>query len=240
LARFRKRPALSQLPRTLQRDLRAFFGTYARACAEADGLLFQAGDAAAVDDACRQTTVGKLLPDDLYVHRDALASLAPLLRVYEGCGRAYLGEVEGANVLKIHRRSGKLSYLVYPAFDTDPHPALLRCIRLSLRTRQLECYDYAGSANPPVLHRKESFLHPDDPRHATFARLTCQEERHGLLDDPGGIGTRVGWTRRLRERGFALKGHRLVKREWAMEPSAAASRAGRPQAAGPRPPPDCR
>ncbi len=34
------------------------------------------------------------MPNALYVHRDALDSLEPLLRVYEGCARAYLGEVE--------------------------------------------------------------------------------------------------------------------------------------------------
>src|SRR6185369_12223672 len=49
LARFGKRPALGQLPATLQRDLRAFFGTYAKACGQADELLFRAGDAAAID-----------------------------------------------------------------------------------------------------------------------------------------------------------------------------------------------
>src|SRR5205085_4433992 len=152
LARFRKRPILSQLPCTLQRDMRAFFGTYTKACRQADELLFWAGDAGAIDEACAHSRVGKLLPDDLYVHRSALESLEPLLRVYEGCGRAYLGEVEGANLIKIHRRSGKLSYLVYPAFETDPHPALLRSIRLSLRSRELQCHDYAQSPNPPVLH----------------------------------------------------------------------------------------
>ena len=42
---------------------------------------------------------------------DALESLEPLLRVYEGCARAYLGEVEEANLIKLHRHSGKVSYL---------------------------------------------------------------------------------------------------------------------------------
>jgi DNA phosphorothioation-associated putative methyltransferase len=172
LARFGKRPALSQLPGGLRADMRAFFGTYAKACRQADELLFQAGDAAAIDEACARAPVGKLLPDDLYVHTSAVDALGPLLRVYEGCGRAYLGEVEGANLVKIHRRSGKLSYLVYPEFESDPHPALLRCIRLSLRTRELRCYDFAGSANPPILHRKETFLAPDHALHAKFTRLT--------------------------------------------------------------------
>src|SRR4051812_7641699 len=164
--------------------MRAFFGTYTRACAEADELLFKAGDAGAIDAACKRSAVGKLLPDDLYVHRSALDGLEPLLRIYEGCGRAYLGEVEGANIIKIHRRSGKLSYLVYPDFETDPHPALLRCVKLNLRTRQIECFEYGQSGNPPVLHRKESFLLPDHPSRAKFARLTAQEEKHRLLDEP--------------------------------------------------------
>jgi len=221
LARFRKRPALSQLPLTLQRDMRAFFGAYSRACAEADAFLFQAGDAAAIDLACQRSPIGKLLPDDLYVHKSALDSLAPILRIYEGCGRAYLGEVEGANIIKIHRRSGKLSYLVYPDFETDPHPALARCVKLNLRTRQIECYEYgqrdpadcksAATSNPPVLHRKELFLLPEHELHAKFARLTAQEEKYGLLDDASGIGTREGWARRLRERGFVVKGHRLLR-----------------------------
>jgi DNA phosphorothioation-associated putative methyltransferase len=211
LARFGKRPILSQLPLGLQRDMKSFFGAYSRACTEADALLFKAGDATAIDEACQRSTIGKLLPDDLYVHRSALDSLEPIVRIYEGCGRAYLGEVEGANIIKIHRRSGKLSYLVYPDFENDPHPALLRCVRLNLRTRQIECYDYAQSSNPPVLHRKESFLLSDHELHAKFARLTVQEEKSGLLDDPSGIGTRTGWARRLSERGFRLKGHRLVR-----------------------------
>jgi hypothetical protein len=68
--------------------------------------LFRTVSAEAVSQACRRSTVGKLLPTALYVHRTALDALDPLLRVYEGCARAYLGEVEGANLIKILRRSG--------------------------------------------------------------------------------------------------------------------------------------
>jgi DNA phosphorothioation-associated putative methyltransferase len=211
LSQFRKRPIFSQLPLMLQRDMKAFFGSYTKACAQADELLFMAGDATAIDETCKRSAVGKLLPDDLYVHRSALDSLEPVLRIYEGCGRAYLGEVEGASIIKIHRRSGKLSYLLYPDFENAPHPALLRSVRVNLRTRQIDCNDYTQSTNPPILHRKETFLGPDHPLREKFARLTAQEEKHGLLDDSSGIGTRDGWARRLTERGFALKGHRLVK-----------------------------
>lgn len=212
LGRFRRRPPISVLPVGLQRDIRAFFGSYTQACRLADDLLFKAGDANAVDEACRRSAVGKLLPNALYVHRSALDALDPVLRVYEGCGRAYLGEVEGANLIKLHRFSGKISYLVYPDFESDPHPALRRSIKLSLRTRELDGLDYAASRNPPVLHRKEAFLASEHPLHEKFARLTRQEERHGLLDDTATIGTRDGWEARLRARGFTVQGHRLMRR----------------------------
>ena len=103
------------------------------------------------------------------------------------------------------------SYLVLPEPRPDPHPALLRCVKLNLRTRQIDCYDYADSPNPPILHRKECFLLPDHDLYSKFARLTAQEEKHGLLDNPSTIGTRHRWETRLRNRGFEIKGHRLSK-----------------------------
>jgi DNA phosphorothioation-associated putative methyltransferase len=211
LGRFRRRPPISALPVGLQRDIRSFSGSYANACRLADDRLFQAGDDEAVDDACRRSAVGKLLPNALYVHRSALESLDPLLRVYEGCARAYRGEIAGANLIKLHRQSGKVSYLVYPDFETDPHPALLRSIKLNLRSRAIESLDDAGSANPPILHRKETFLPPDQPLRSKFERLTRQEERAGLLDETATIGTRSGWAERLRSMGYFLREHRLVR-----------------------------
>ena len=140
------------------RDITAFFGTYKKGRERADELLFRAGDAEAIDAACRNSPLGKLLPNALYVHRSALDELDPLLRVYEGCARAYLGDIEEANILKLHRFSGKISYLAYPDFEADPHPALATCVKLNMRSRQIDFYDYRQSENPPVLHRKETFL----------------------------------------------------------------------------------
>jgi DNA phosphorothioation-associated putative methyltransferase len=153
------------LPLSLQRDVRAFFGSYANGRRLADELLFKAGDADAVDEACGRSAVGKVLPNALYVHRSALDALDPLLRVFEGCARTYLGEIAGANLIKLHRQSGKVSYLVYPEFETNPHPALVRSVKLALRTRAIDCLEYGSSPNPPILHRKECFLLPEHPLH---------------------------------------------------------------------------
>jgi len=211
LSRFEKRPKFSRLNQSLKRDIKSFFGSYNKACSMADLLLFRAGDPEAIDDACKESQIGKLLPNALYVHRDALTSLEPQLRIYEGCARNYIGEIDDANIIKIHRHSGKVSYLCYPDFDKDPHPSLKRSFKVNMRNLDINCYDYSESANPPILHRKETFLESTDSRFERFSKLTRQEERNGLLDDTSTIGTRNGWQTRLAEFNFKLRGHRLVR-----------------------------
>jgi hypothetical protein len=66
--------------------------------------------------------------------------------------------------------------------------------------------------NPPILHRKETFVAPDHPLRPKFARLTAAEEAKGLLDESHRIGTRNQWELALAEKGLSLRGHRLVLR----------------------------
>ena len=75
---------------------------------------------------------------------------------------------------------------------------------MHLQTFRLRERDYQDSPNPPILHRKETFLAPDHPLHAKFTRLTRQEESKGLYDDTSRIGTRRGWDQVLSEKGFTL------------------------------------
>ncbi len=124
LAQFEGRPPFGKLPLALQRDVKAFFGSYKQACTEADTLLYSLGQPETVEEACQNSELGKLTPTALYVHESALPALSPILRLYEGCARAYLGRVDGANVIKMHRSEPKISYLSYPDFDNSPHPPL--------------------------------------------------------------------------------------------------------------------
>lgn len=82
--------------------------------------------------------------------------------------------------------------------------------------------DYRTRANPPILHRKETFLPPEHPLYGKFSKLTRQEEVAGLLDDTARIGFRINWERILAEKGLAFKGHRLVETEVATLPASVA------------------
>jgi DNA phosphorothioation-associated putative methyltransferase len=138
LSRFDRRPKLSDLPAALRFDMRAFFTSYQAACELADALLFSAGHVPSLHRLCQESKVGKLTPSALYVHESALPQLAPVLRIYEGCARAFIGSVEGANLIKMHRDSPRVSYLSYPDFDEDPHPSLRASLLVELQTFRMD------------------------------------------------------------------------------------------------------
>jgi DNA phosphorothioation-associated putative methyltransferase len=211
LGTLRRQPKFSVLPADLQIDIRHFFGSYAAATRLGRELLFSAGQQQALSDECSKASVGKLMPDSLYVHVSSTADLPVLLRVYEGCARTLLGEVPGATLVKLRRDKPKVSYLCYPDFDDDPHPKLRETFVADLRTLRTHHRDYAQTDNPPLLHRKECFVSEAYSGRAEFAALTLAEEEAGLLSAATEIGTARGWHERLAAAGFAVVGHRLIK-----------------------------
>ena len=211
LSRFGGRPRWSDLPRTTQNDVRALFSTYRRLCDAGDELLFAAGRRDVLDGAMRSAPAGKLTPSALYVHRTALDALPPVLRAYEGCARTLSGEIPEANILKLSRADSKVSYLSYPTFDREAHPALHRSVVVYPGALRIHYRDYGSMANPPILHRKEEFVEGAYPGRDKFARLTAQEERAGLFDNTDRIGSRDGWHDVMCDRGVEVRGHRLVR-----------------------------
>lgn len=211
LSNFRKLPQFKNLERSIQCDLKTFFGGYRKAQDAGEELLFGAGDPRAIAEACRTSRIGKKLPQDLYVHADYIHELPPLLRVYVGCAQAFAGDIEGANVIKIHMYSGKVSYLRYKNFERDPHPALQTSTTVVLGQLDMYWNDYSTRENPPILHRKETFVGKDHPKYSLFKKLTAAEETAGLLERPWEIGLKKNWETRLKAKKVLIKGHSLVK-----------------------------
>ena len=209
LAKFSGRPSVSKLANDVQLDIKAFFGSYKEACKQADELLFSIGDQTLINKACQDAPCGKLTHDALYIHESSLPKLSPVIRTYEGCARNYIGDVEGANIIKLHRLKPKVSYLSYPKFDSDPHPGLTGALVVPLRSFDVKYYNYSNSENPPILHRKEEFVPLDYPGREKFSKLTKQEERAGLFENTRIIGTRERWKEVLEAKGVKLRGHKL-------------------------------
>lgn len=212
LLKLNRRPTFTGLPEATRHDVRGLIGSYKQATAEADQLLFSAGDPQVIAAAADKPDIGKRLPTALYVHSSALQYLPHVLRVYEGCAKWLVGAVDGANLIKLATNKPKVSYLEYPHFDRDPHPVLRRTTYVRIGALDVDERDYSESDNPPILHRKECFVSHDYPLRDKFARLTAQEERLGLLNNQAReLGNLNAWQERLTACGVQLRGHRVVR-----------------------------
>src|SRR5689334_18347689 len=131
--------------------------------------------------------LGKRVGGFLYVHRTALGLLGKVERAAVDEAARIVGEVSW-NVVKVG--NSLVSLLRYEDFDAAPFPALLESWKVDLQNGTATRTDYAWRDSPPILHRKETMLRPDDPRIPRFAALTRKAEENGLFNDTKIIGTR--------------------------------------------------
>lgn len=166
----------------------------------------------AIASCCYNSLYGKLLPDAFYIHLSALHTLDIQLQQYENLARSIAPQAELATIVKFSTNKPRISYLFYPDFDTDPHPALHSSIQVDVESLTFNFRDYTDTDNPPILHRKETFVTPDYPRYEEFAALTCDQVALGLLYNTRGIGTRLGWEEKLKRYGVEIQGHTLIRK----------------------------
>ena len=164
----------------------------------------------AIRHAIDNLTYGKRLPGAVYVWSEGEELPGALGRVCDELRRRLEIAPDHA-LVKFHLDSPKISFLAYPKFWTDPHPSLSSSVVVDLVTGKVRRDSYSGRTNPPILHRKETFLPPGHPKIPLFRRLTEAEENAGLLSETTRIGFRLNWDRLVAEKGCAFSGHSLVR-----------------------------
>lgn len=117
-------------------------------------------------------------------------------------------EMFTANVFKISPK-GKVSFLFYPTFETEAHPVLNQYWTVDVNTYKVSHAHYDDPQKSMVLHRKETMVMPSHSCWEDASLLTMEEEDEGLLDNPP--GKKESWDAFLKERGFSIVGHLLVK-----------------------------
>lgn len=213
LNHFGRRPRLRELAPLVQTDIKCLFGSYQQACTAAHLMLVSLGNLEVIAERCQSSEIGQKWSNSLWVHASAIETLDPLLRLYEGCAARTIGRPQEANVVKFHLRKPKITYLFYPDFDTDPHPALHTSMQIDLRDLHVHYRDYDPDDNPPLLHQKDLLVTPNYPLYEKFAKLSRQEENWGLLGDLTKISDRRGWLKCLEDHCAELRGHRVMWRK---------------------------
>ena len=200
-------PRIRLLPAETQADIKLFWPSYKNAMEEGRQFLFSLAKPELIREACLAAPVGKRLPSDMYLHQSAEDTLPALLRVLLFAARQVVGDVD-YNIVKISIDGRKISFLNYRDFEGNAHPELIHSLRVHLPTASYAIRDYSGSENPPILHRKETFVDPLFPEYGTFEALTRQEEELGLLSQTD-IGFRRQWLAILAERHLQVIGHTI-------------------------------
>ena len=154
---------------------------------------------------------GKQLQGAKYIIRSIHGSIVEDLASEISRAETAAQPQEDWNLLKLHTGEYAITFLSYPDFDENPHPALSCATKINLNSGRIVRMDYSQRANPPILHRKETFLPPGDPRIEKFAALTKAEEAAGLYREPSKIGLRIYWETLLRRKGLWYDDHRLVE-----------------------------
>ncbi len=180
LANLRKRVPFGHLSMSLRADIRAFFGNYTRALEKGIELLYVAGDSGEIELACEDLKIGWQDEQALYLHRSLLPELPPVLRAYLGCATSLFGDVTQADVIKLHKESGKATFLVYDDFEGKPLPELRQRIKVNLRTRWVQVFDH--SADGQLLYFKERFVSASHPGRAEMETFSGKLRKLGVLD----------------------------------------------------------
>lgn len=183
LANLRKRVPFGHLSMSLRSDIRTFFGNYTRALEKGLELLYAAGDTGEIELACEDLNIGWQDEQALYFHRSLLEKLPPVLRAYVGCATSLFGDVAQADVIKLHKTSGKVTFLVYDDFEGKALPELRQRIKVNMRTRWVQVFDH--SAEGQLLYFRERFVSSGDPKRREMEAFSVKLRKLGICPGNG-------------------------------------------------------
>ena len=155
---------------------------------------------------------GKKLPDAIYIHKSAFEAGSSRLKDFISSGISSMGlEKHSWNIIKLFKKEFKASLLHYPNFFSSSYPALQTSIILNFIDWTFKKRNYEFSDNPPILHRKETFLLPDHPMIPFFQKLTREGEAAGLYRNSKFIGFKKNWHKLIEKQGYKLMNGRLIR-----------------------------
>lgn len=215
LALFGKRPQYKTMPSGLKQDLKVFFGNYKTAAEAGRRALFKIADAISISEACGEAkeklqACRYVEGDYLIIHTKYIQSLPQLLRIYVGAAEQLLGSVEGFQLVKVHIRSGKVTFLNYENFDNSPLPLLIERVKVNLRKQDIDFFDYVEPYTPQPLYWKGSVIDEtfaDFKKQLTFDRKL---KNYSIVSEDQDFGLdRAELDFELRQRGLEIKGYRF-------------------------------
>lgn len=204
---FDRRTSLRSLPPSVQRDIRALFGSYKAALVRAEAALLAAGEqclTAAAAAAGTATGDGVLdAGDGDYLFHVVLLERQPAaLRILLGCAERLEPLPPDADLVKVHGSGDRVSYLAFDGFQERALPTLARRTVVDLRRRRVSEVPVDTVDGRRVLLGKASLMPVGMNGRDRQERFDNGLRERGVFTQPGlGPGLRV-LTCRLVEAGM--------------------------------------
>ena len=211
---FKPRKTNSQRDLSLQNDLKHFFGTSTNALRLAKELLYKISDHDALREAAlasQNQGLGWLENDALQLHSDLAEHLPPLLRVYIGCATQLIGDVNSADLVKIHLLTGKLSLMKYDNFFGKALPRMTERLKLNFHRQTVDFFDYSDPYIPPYLFNKSRFMNEEMEGYAEQQKFEEDLEKLNLFDISGYGPSPEYFDEKLEEARWQVKGRELMR-----------------------------
>jgi DNA phosphorothioation-associated putative methyltransferase len=218
---FKGRPRYRSQPLRLQRDIKAFFTNHTNALSLARELLFSINEPDVINHACQDCAaggIGVLEPGhSLTLHSLQIDQVGPVLRTYIGCAAQLYGDLDQADLIKIHIQSGKVSVMIYDDFQGLPLPRLMERIKIRLREQDIDFFDYGYEFEPPFLYKKSQFLPPDFSKREEQQRFDLDMEERCFFKLGTNEPTPTELKESLLEENLSISGFRLVPQSFELD-----------------------
>lgn len=223
LEQFRRRKPFTTLPESQQRDIKELFAGYRAAQDEARDLLFSVGSPEVIHTAAQEAHHARGLgyldgSHSLTVHSSLVGQLPEALRVFVGCGAQLYGDISGADLVKVHLTSGKVTLLYYDGFEKRALPLLKQRVKIKLRDREVDFFEYGGEFPEQPLYLKSRYIPSDFARFEDQRRFDRKLEELGLdFEDHG--PRYADFLAILEANGLRVSGFRLIRARAASNPN---------------------
>ena len=168
------------MSKELQIDIRTFLGGYKAGQEKSRELLYSIADPELIARLCEKTSFGYCDNQALYIHQSLLSSLHPVLRIYVGCASVFYGDLASMDIIKIHKRSSKVTLQKYDNFMKKSFPQLLIRVKIDLRCRKMDVFDHAIGSRHQLLYHKYRYMREDSSQYKKWKQLSEKAEQLGL------------------------------------------------------------
>lgn len=213
LSFFGQRKPYTQLPDSLQLDVKALFGNYNSARELGKFLLFNIAKVEEIEAACHKAAAKipasiLITGKSLTFHKKFIIDLPVLLRVYVGCSMQLYGELDDIDLIKIHIKSGKCSFMGYDHFDEQPNPLLRERIKVKLAEQSVDFFDYVDNYQPPPLYAKSNLM---DDSFTNYKKQTTFDKRLTRILQGQYPKTKIALNELIKTRGYEVRGYRFYQ-----------------------------